>query len=361
MFFRIKVFFLLLFPVGMPSFSRASVLEGSWDLSGQVVMESRVYQKPSSMNGTSLFQIPWMTLDARFVSRDGGELFLEFLGISPPPVGQNDFVLRQASFYYPAVLGDSVDLRAGLLASELSQRLKNYWPIYRLSNDLDFALQKYNYQPYSDYGFELFGSFSQNWTWGLQVTNGEGRGVPEKGPQKDLQIFLAGEWGEERSFLVYLQGRRGGYENIPLEQAAKERLALGLWTQNPTGISAGLEGYMTKDPADAVNGIIAEQIDLTALGGQVIQGKGASVHLRYAWEDAQERIWQFFVKSDYLRPVAGDSERDVQGNNFGILYSPRVNVQWALYSSHVFTGQLHNVNTKEQQSWRLALNVDLND
>ncbi len=356
---RIKVF--LLFTFGIQYFVKASVLEGGWDLSGQVVMESRVYQKPSSLSGTSAFQIPWLTLDARFVSRDGGELFLEVLGISPAPAGTSEFQLRQASFFLPEVLGESVDLRAGLLASELSQRMKAYWPIHRLSNELDFSLQRWNYQAFSDYGFEVFGFFGSFGSWGFQATNGEGRGTAEKGPQKDLQVWIAAEWGEERTYLVYLQGRRGAYENIPAAQASKERVLLGFWSQMPEGWSAGLDMFATWDPVDAINGLVAESIDLTDLGGKRVHGRGASLAFRYAVFDGHEKLWQVFFKSDWLKPVFADSARDVRSHNFGLLYSPRVNVQWALYNSQTATEPGHNLNNKEQQSWRLALNVDLND
>lgn len=356
---RIKIFFI--FAMILSVKGRAAVLEGSWDLSGQVVMESRIYQKPSSLNGTSLFQIPWMTLEAHFVSRDSGELFLEFLGISPPPTGTNEFQLRQASFFLPGILGEQVDLRAGLLSSELSQKLKGYWPYNRLSNELDFALQRWNYQPFSDYGFEVFANGASGFSWGFQATNGEGRGMPEKGPQKDLQVWIAAEGGQERNYLIFFQARHGAYENIPAPQATKDRVLLGVWTQKSEGWNAGLEAFMTWDPVDAINGLVAEQIDLTDLGGQRVRGQGASFNFRYAFLDSRSNLWQAFVKSDVLRPVAEDRERDLQGLNFGLLFSPRSNIQWALYNSQVATGIRHNINTKEQQSWRLALNVDLND
>lgn len=360
---RIKVFFALfaLCFWGFTAVARASILEGDWDLSGQLVMESRIYQKPSSLTGTSSFSIPWMTLDAQFVSRDGGELYLQFVGVSPAPTGTNEFQLRQASFFLPEVLGDQTDLRAGLLASELSQRLRFYWPLNRLANELDFALQRWSYQPFSDYGFEIFGNFGSSGSWGFQMTNGEGQGKQEQGPQKDLEAWVAGEWGSEDSLLAYLLVRRGGYENIPVPQAMKERLALGVWSQKTLGWSGGLDLFLTSDPVDAINGKVAESIDLTDLGGKRVRGQGVSTLIRYSWKDAKERLWQFFVKSDLLQPVLEDRDRDIVGQNFGLLFSPRVNVQWAFYHSQTLPGPRHNLNTKEQQSWRLALNVDLND
>lgn len=356
---RIKVFFAL--SLGMFSSVQASMLEGDWDLSGQMVMESRIYQKPSSLTGTSSFSIPWMTLDAQFVSRDGGELYLQFLGVSPAPAGQNEFQLRQASFYLPEVLGESVDLRAGLLASELSQRLRPYWPLSNVSRELDFSMQRWGYQAFSDYGFEIFGDFAGSASWGFQMTNGEGQGNPEQGPQKDLQVWLAGEWGSDSSVLTYLLARRGAYENIPVPKAMKERLALGVWMQRSVGWSGGIDVFVASDPVDAINGKVAESIDLTDLGGQRVKGRGASTLLRYSWNDSRERLWQAFVKADWLQPVAEDREREIMSQNFGITFSPRINVQWLLYHSQTWTGSLHNLNTKEQQSWRLALNVDLND
>lgn len=359
---RIKVFFFLFF--GTHSLALASVLEGDWDLSGQMVMESRIYQKPSSLTGASSFSIPWMTLDARFVSRDGGELFLQFLGVSPAPVGQNEFQLRQASFFLPQVLGESVDLRAGLLASELSQRLRSYWPVSNVANELDFSLQRWGYQAFSDYGFELFGNLGGDATtlvWGFQMTNGEGRGKPEQGPQKDLQAWIAAEWGSDSAVLAYLMVRRGAYENIPVPQAMKERYVLGVWAQQNRGWSGGLDLFVTSDPVDAINGQVAESVDLTVMGGQRVKGRGVSTLVRYIWSDQQDRLWQIFAKSDLLEPVMEDKDRQVMSQNFGLMFSPRVNVQWVFYHSQTWTGALHNLNTKEQQSWRLALNVDLND
>lgn len=349
----------VLFSVGERAWT--SVLEGEWDFSGQMVFEGRVYQKPSSQSGTSQFSIPWMTLQSRYASRDGGELFLEFLGITPVTAPAQEFSLRQGSFFLPQILGEFTHLRAGLLASELSQKQIPFWPSYYLSRELGFSLERWGYQAFSDYGFEIFGSLSENWDWGLQLTNGEGRGQPEKGPNKDLQLWASRQWGEAQVHLVYVSVRRGGYENIPSPVSPKERALVGYLLSSPEGLSGGLEIFAVSDPVDAINGQVAESIDLTDLGGQRVNGQGATVLLRYGFVNSAGRPWSLFLKSSHLQPVTTDRNRDVQDLNFGASYSPRESAALVLYHSQISTGSLHNTISKEQQSWRLALNVDLND
>lgn len=338
-----------------PAFSAES---STWEVQGEAIMDLRLHQKPSSLVGAGTFQLPWINLSFSREFSDGPEFTVEVMSTTPS-TGTTDINLRQVAVLIPEVLGRSTDLQVGLIGNALFASEQRFYSYRRLANEFGFQLQRYGYLPDTDYGFQLETSLSESWSLGLQATNGEGRGKSETGPRKDFALWLAREWRFEtgRSWLLTLFGSRGGYETVPPEDSIKDRAQISLWTTREEGLSLGAEYNWAMDSVDAINKVVADQVDLTVLGGQRVTAVGYVGYFRYQWLNLPGPAFSIFYRGERWEPVKGNTDYAIQSSQLGLGYRSRANVQWQIYNTLTNYGLTHSLTARDNQSWRISLDL----
>lgn len=326
---------------------------------GHIGVEGLLYLKPSGVAGTSQFQIPHagVELSTEFANGVTGDIEVSFQ--SPVTTG-NEFNIERASLTSDWGPDCAYRFRAGLFEPAWLQGAEEFWSFDRYSKDLKWAFERWGYTSAADYGFEVF-SRGPSGGFGLAVVNGEGIRRSEQGPQKDFHLWAAWDLRSETrrtEFLVTII--RGGYENIPTAAAAKERYSLAIRTAAEVGVFAGLEALQTRDPVDAINLKVAQDVDLTDLGGQRVSGQMGSMVLGYRFEPRDEKQWQAFARRDVVQPVAGEAERAVTSTQLGLVYSPAEGVNWLIHSSSLEFGKKHSNTTRDENTWRVSYHVGWN-
>lgn len=330
----------------------------TWDFDGQLIFDLRYLQKPSANSGMSTFAVPWMSLSAVKEFDDESQLTIEGYGATPTN-GTTEVHFRRVSFRVPEAVGVSTDLEVGLIENGLFDIQSQFWPLRRLATEMQFPLQRWGYLPDTDYGLQFHTLLGDNWTIGLQATNGEGLGQSEAGQRKDLALWMAVEWSgaDDRNWLFSLLGVHGSYENIDASLAAKDRASVGLWTSRFEGWSANVEYDWAADPADAINGIVAEGVDLTTHGGERVQAQGYSGHLRYDWRTPEGKKWSVFTRTDHWEPIKGEGDKAITSSQLGLSYSPRPLLTWAIYNTQTAFADNHSTPARDQQSWRASVDL----
>lgn len=335
------------------SFEGASL----WTVTGRLTFDYRIPQKPSGQAGISVFQLPWMSLQVDGFLDESSRLIGEVIAESPSAAA-SIVRLRQLSYQ----LHEDVDwpiLEVGLFPSAFYRRLDHFWPWRRLASEFDHPFQRWTYLADSDYGLGVFKENPQ-WSWGFQVTNGEGVNQSETGPHKEFSLWAIREWGSvhEREWLLGMQVIRGGYENVGTN-AFKDRATVSLWMQEPAGLSAHLEYNYASDTVDAINGAVANQVDLTPYSGQRMAAIGYGGHLSFAWLEGFNRTWGLFIRGDRWEPVKGAGSRAIDSSHFGLTLQTRRQATWAFYNTQTTFAHEHSKAARDQQSWRFALDLRL--
>lgn len=350
---RLTLGFLLASPA--LAVERAQVESLAWR--GQLGAESLLFLKPSGAAGTSRFQIPFAGLELSAELSGGVRAEFELTYQSPVAAGA-ELNPQRASLSTPVGEG-GLRFRAGLFEPAWLEGAEAFWPYDRYSRDLGWAFERWGYLRAADYGAELYHR-TEGGGFGVAVVNGEGVGAVEQGPQKDFHVWGGLDWrGEDgRRTELLLAAVRGGYENVPAVDAAKERLMLSLRSAAPAGWLAGAEALFARDPADSVNGRVADAADLIDRGGERIAGRLATLSLGYRSERPEGGGRHTFVaRADAVEPIAGESDRGVTSTQWMYLYSPSPGAEWLVQISNLDYGDGHSNAIRDENTWRVSYHV----
>lgn len=328
------------------------------DFRGHLGAESLLYIKPSGVAGQSQFQVPHAGLESHIEFAGGEAADFEVSYRSPVAAGV-EFNVERASLTTSFGLGSRVQFRAGLFEPEWLRLADRFWPWERYSRDLDWASQRWGFGAAADYGFEIFRR-EDSWGFGAGVVNGEGLRQVEQGPQKDFFVWLSKDWGspEDRLSQILFQAVRGGYENLPVGEAHKERYALTLRTRAANGLVFSCEGLLAGDPVDAVSLKIADQADLTDLGGERLSSRMLSTVLGYRFAHDRGYGWEFFMRSDDVELLKSDRQRGLVSSQIGFVYSSGPGIEWLLQMSNIDYGDRHSITARDEQTWRASFHVN---
>lgn len=322
---------------------------------GHVGVEGVVYGKPSGKAGQSDFAIPHAGIE--FKAELPSVLVLRLAPQFQSPVASGS----ELSIHHAEVelaVSETLQFKAGLIEPTWFRGHEGQWRWRYLSQNLNWAESRWGYLPDSDYGFEL-NSETESRAFGLTVVNGEGRGNSERGPQKDFSLWGLWRWGFEfgRSLEVSALVLRGGYEDVPLEDSAKWRGLLQISTTAPRGWGGGFLLVGSQDPADAINAKVADQVDLTGLGGQTVKGRLTSFWLDYQFELERGRGWRALIRGDAVDPVAAELKRSVTSLQVVADYQIRPGIEWLFQFSSLAYGEEHALAVRDEQTGRVSLHV----
>ena len=118
---------------------------------------------------------------------------------------------------------------------------------------------------------------------------------------------------------------------------------------------------MGKDPVDAIDKKVADQVVLTDQGGKQAEAKGLSASLKYGLPDIF--TWQpggrveVFVRHDELNPMQSVSDRGLKADLLGFGFFPRQNLQISLAWSQVRYESQHSALVGDSQAISLSTQI----
>lgn len=328
----------------------------SVDWRGHLGVESVLFLKPSGAAGTSSFQIPQAGLEVvvNFSAKVRADFELTF---QSPIVAGNELNVQRASLQSDFGDGSLAQFRAGLFEPEWLRGGERFWPWDRYSRDFGWAFERWGYTSAADYGFEIFQRADRG-GFGVAVVNGEGLRQTDTGPQKDFHVWGALDWrSESRATELLFYAIRGGYENVPSIDSAKERYSLNLRSAADEGWLGGIESLFMRDPVDSINLKVVDLADLTDRGGERVSGRIGSLVLGYRFAKIGESQWQLFARRDQVDPIVDQAGRGVTAVQTGFFYSPRAGVDWLFFVSDLDYGERHSNAVRDENTWRLSYHV----
>lgn len=302
------------------------------DFSGMAVVK----QKPSSQKDMLFFKLPESRWDVGYWLDDqvSGQFEVIFAK-TRIPVGERWTLQMERSYLdYKDILSGGYFAQFGLLPQEWSQWEEKFWPYRSTTEYSEPLMSRYGYLNRSDAGLKFGQTMSNETRWIVAYTNGEGSAADETGPKKDLQIFFESVWGQIHFAASWLAG---AYDNVDASVANKERTLVGIYYEQELGFLGGLSFFSAKDAVDAINQKIADQVDLTAQGGQNLSSQGASLVARYRTSPK----FEIFSRYDVLNPAVGVDAKGLRQTLLGFGFFPRQHLQFSLAWGDVQYEQNH--------------------
>jgi hypothetical protein len=183
----------------------------------------------------------------------------------------------------------------------------------------------------------------QNWhssVLAVSVVNGEGAEQAETGFHKDFQLFYQNR--EFNNFQFSLFALDGTHEKVESGMAAKERQAIAL-QYSKYGFRIYTEFLWSRDPVDAVNRKVVDQVELTDLGGQMVNGFSSNLELEY--QLGPKAIG--FYRYEFVDPARGVEARGLESNVLGFHYFPRQSLQFSIAWLQVVYGKFHGNSAED--------------
>ncbi len=336
----------------------------NFEFQGDVSMLSVISIKPSSVHQRSSFQMPEGRLGARWTFEPETVLGGEVLYAKTRDSVDGRYNLQMETVYLEMqkVLSDSHWIRFGLIPHPWEVIAERFWG-YRFLGARGPTLGfRYSYLNRSDLGV-ITGANLESWgTWSLMVVNGEGASKEEQGSRKDFHLTLEGlpfaNYRDRQKITLALQVVEGAYDNIDPDVSQKERLSALFGFEQELGLMGSLEWMSSKDPVDGMNLLLADKVDLSAQGGQMVNGQGGSLILKYRGKvhtDEEKRgLYEIFTRVDQWNPAMGVKGKALRSQLLGIGFFPRQLLQISLAWSEVLYENNHATSLRDTSDFLVA-------
>lgn len=311
-------------------------------LGGIFRMWAIVPLKPSAEEYQTQFKVPQIDLVMNMAPAKNIKGHLEFAA-GPTRDGtsdQWDMMVAMAYVEFERTFGTDIGVRYGLVPNIWVENQATLVDLEFSSRTSKNFLGRYGYSDTSDQGVSIQED-QDIYGWSLAVVNGEGEKSDETGYGKEGRLFLRwsplSDWREEeKNFSVMAQWTEGSYTNVGPE-STKRRLQLLAKLDQDVSWGAQAEVFWGVDPVDAINGVVADSVDLTDRGGEVAHSFGYSARLYYSWRDAVKSVrkYQVFARYDSLDPMRSADDRGLVSYLLGFSYFPARNLQFSLAMSQV--------------------------
>lgn len=224
------------------------------------------------------------------------------------------------------------------------------WGETSLGREFKAGVDKWNVIPRSDLAVQLAHSTSFG-LWTAQVSNGTGWPKAENGVRKDFEIVWEDSlMNEERIWKTQLFYRRGAYDQLAADRDIRERYG-GQIARLSSSWNFGFVGMGLRDAVDGITGIEGDGVNLSAKGGQIVQGSLSEAWVRYVAGDSP-RKWRALLRLSGLLPDESEAEKSVGSLVFGFGRGVGSGMQVDLLFQQVTYGQTHSAT--DRQRWFLA-------
>lgn len=332
--------------LGLTAFSLQGLAE-DFIYTGQLVFDMELQQKPSAQSGHASFIIntaEW-GLQKKFADEMDVKLqaryFYNFNQNKPAYATE----FSEARLQLQKAFTESDKLEFGIV--------RHPWTVFEdLSWDFNFVYMngrglgaRFAYIPRSDIGVSYHYLFDEAVGIHFSVTNGEGSAVAETGAKKDLALIA--NWSKDNWWMAagYIFG---GHENIDDSISKKTRELFLMRWQATSLISLQLEFMRAVDPVDAINKILADEVDMTAQGGQVATAEAASMGIHYHL--SEESRWSLLLQGHWLNPMKESPDKWVRSAWIGVAHQTRKQLQTLISFQQTNYGSDHGAAIRDRES-----------
>lgn len=336
------------------SYSKAWALSDV-QISGELDVAASVWNLPTGERGTSTFEIPTLFLELDAPLKEDNLLVVKLEGSEEKDssVERFDIKAREAYVDVVSLFQGTHGVRFGLIPQTWQEAQYETWS-YRFLGKTAWALtEKWKYLNESDLGISFMSELPRNLgEWAVTLSNGEGAQEKEVGPHKEGSLFVRFTPGESGVFaLSYV---RGNYEKYGAEVGLKERVQALLSYEREQDWLVGLELFWSKDPADALRDHeMAEEVDVTAFTGQVLEGNGGSLFTVIHTGPKAELMLRY----DYLNAAVGKDGKDLQTTLAALAYRVTEDLRMAFAIDYTHYGKDFAAGIRDRSKLELAAQV----
>lgn len=330
---------------------------------GDLRFQGQYHFAPSSVQDKSEFVNPGMELAAHIDAME--DVMANVRGQVGPTrqstsSGSYNADLTEASIQFLQLSSSQDQLQMGLLINPWVEVSESSWDGRFICPQCQVLTERFGYVSRSDAGVR----YEKNWDqgfWSLSAMNGEGAKKEEEGAGKDYQFlfhYLPWEAGGQNHRAFSFSYIRGKYENLDPARSTRERLLMMYQHLQKWGWSTAIESFWGRDPVDAINLKVADQVNLSDHGGDWAQSVAWSWLLKYSFvfRNESHRVETFF-RHDELNPLTSDGGRWLRQELLGFCFYPRQSLQFSIAWSQVNYGSSHSSAVGDLQN--LSLTTDL--
>lgn len=347
--------------VGM-LFGRSVFAQTNVWFEGDLRFQGQYHFAPSSVQDKSEFVNPGMELAAHVDAME--DVVANFRGQMGPARqssgGSYVIDFTEASIQLLQLSSAQDQVQVGLLINPWIEVSESSWDGRFFCSQCQVLTERYSYVARTDAGVRYEKMWDRGF-WSLSAMNGEGSKKDEEGAGKDYQYLIHYlPWGTETQShrALSLSYIRGKYENLDPSMSTRERVMLMYQHLQKWGWSTAVESFWGKDPVDAIQLKVADQVNLSDHGGEWAPSFAWSWLLKYSFLFRNEtRPVEAFFRHDELNPMTSTGGRWLRQELLGFCFYPRQALQFSVAWSQVNYGSSHSSAVGDSQA--LSLTTDL--
>lgn len=307
----------------------------TFDCEGELDIVSKLGFKPSSEQGQMTFKIPSFKLSSNVLLDTYRQIYFQ---LQVKEVTNQDGKIQRTpelkQIYYEWRSQDDEWLfRYGLIKMAYLEQSENFYDL-DVVEQFQSLLQRYNYLPSSDLGFELHYVPVEKIDFIFGFVNGEEGVKAEEGPQKDTYIGVAYDDSVLHSSLFIY---RGNYDEFERQFQSKNREVLRVAYKN-SFFSTGLEYFQAEESATGSTLYKrAEGWDGSRYVETMAKSFGASGWLSIHFHPE----FEVFVRKDFVDPMQESSGNEINSNSIAIVLKDQLRTLILGYSLNQY-GEFHS-------------------
>lgn len=318
----------------------------------EVGLVMNVISQPTSMRGATAFETPRVAAAFEFTQAEGNVFQFLLKGMDNKNAGAKKYQVEaeKASVVLKSYFPSQFWLELGLIANPWNEASEELWDFQFWGSSGNPALKRYKYLATSELGFNAHWNLGEKIGTTLSVMNGEAAQKDETGPRKDVQLIVGYEDETWQASLGYLKGDNDDDEPGINERERQLFRVAYIWA--PVQIT--LELFKTKDSSRSIKDLgVAENLDVTALVNQSIEGQGGSLSLRWNYDEN----YTLRLRADQINPALKLDDVSVQSQIVAASYEPSAGTQFAVIYLRTSRGEKHSSASKTEERGMLALGM----
>ena len=312
--------------------------------SGRLTPYFSYEEKPSSRKGYTEFDFADSYLNLYVLSGEETSVRMKW-----------DFSDQQDHLIYGSIRPKNLakwEMQIGQIANRMSPLIEFYWDEISLNVDSIHLSQRFGYIEKVDQGVAFLYEHNKEVGAQFSLRNGEVEKTKSEqdGPGKDAEFMVYWKSPDQLKVVAFSHSV-GKYENIDANKNVKNTSHLWLGLKEPEKGSLSLSYLKMQNSVDGANQKIADMIDLTDLGGEVISGQAANLAIKIHGRSLLSTLEksEFLFQQSYLQPVSTWKDRTLISTMLGWKYRVRHNLHGQILYSNLNYAQDYSSSKSDSE------------
>ena len=286
--------------------------------------------KPSSRKGYTEFDFADSYLHLNVLSSEETSVHFKW-----------DFSEQEDHLIYGSIRPQDLpkwEMQIGQITNRMAPLISLYWDHDYISTESSHLSERFSYVEKVDQGIAFLYHHDDDMGVQFSFRNGELENTKNEqdGPGKDAEVMLYWK-SQDQSLTAAFSHTVGKYENIDARNNVKNSSHLWFGLKDYEKGFLSLSFLKTQNSVDGAHQKIADLIDLTDLGGEVISGQAANVSIKIygQWLHSTLEKSELLLQQSFLQPVSDWKERTLTGTMIGWNYQIRPQLHGVLLYSHL--------------------------